>query len=106
MKTLILGLLAVTSVGSFAFPAFSDEVNLQSVQQITTQDGEMNRSYQSSDQSIRSSQNVRRYNTPTNSQGNVQDLYQDSYQMGQDNMTRQTNVQKINTRNNVRPSRY
>jgi hypothetical protein len=64
----------------------------------------MNRSYQSSDQMVQSSRNVRGKNPSVNNQGNVQDLYQDNYQVGRENMTRQTNIQKINTRSNVRPN--
>jgi hypothetical protein len=102
MKNLILGFLTLTTLSSFAVPAFSDEVNLQNVQQVSTQEGDMNRAYQNSSQTIRSSQNSRRGGTIDASSGNVQDLYQDTYQLGEGNMTRQTNIQEIRTRSGYR----
>jgi len=102
MKTLILSLLAVTAVGNLALPAFSDEVNLQSVQQVTTQEGNMNTSYQKNQQKIQSSRGSRQ--TPSDL-GNVQDAYQDTLQEGEGNLTRQTSVQKIKVRNNSRSYR-
>ncbi len=105
MKTLILSLLTVTAVGTLALPAFSYEVNLQSVQQVTTQEGNMNTSYQTSDQNIRSSRYNRGSRQTSIDQGNVQDLYQDNLQVGEENLTLQTNVQKIKVRNNNRSFR-
>ena len=102
MKTLILILLAVTAVGNLALPAFSDEVNLQSVQQVTTQEGNMNTSYQKNQQKIQSSRGSRQDSSDL---GNVQDAYQDTLQEGEGNLTRQTNVQKIKVRNNSRSYR-
>jgi hypothetical protein len=102
MKTLILSLLAVTAVGNLALPAFSDEVNLQSVQQVTTQEGNMNTSYQKNQQKIQSSRGSRQVLSDL---GNVQDAYQDTLQEGEGNLTRQTNVQKIKVRNNSRSYR-
>ena len=102
MKTLILSLLAVTAVGNLALPAFSDEVNLQSVQQVTTQEGNMNTSYQKNQQKIQSSRGS--HQVPSDL-GNVQDAYQDTLQEGEGNLTRQTNVQKIKVRNNSRSYR-
>jgi hypothetical protein len=102
MKTLILSLLAVTAVGNLALPAFSDEVNLQSVQQVTTQEGNMNTSYQKNQQKIQSSRGSRQDSSDL---GNVQDAYQDTLQEGEGNLTRQTNVQKIKVRNNSRSYR-
>lgn len=102
MKTLILSLLAITAVGNLALPAFSDEVNLQSVQQVTTQEGNMNTSYQKNQQKIQSSRGSRQ---DPSDLGNVQDAYQDTLQEGEGNLTRQTNVQKIKVRNNSRSYR-
>ena len=102
MKTLILSLLAVTAVGNLALPAFSDEVNLQSVQQVTTQEGNMNTSYQKNQKKIQSSRGSRQDSSDL---GNVQDAYQDTLQEGEGNLTRQTNVQKIKVRNNSRSYR-
>ena len=106
MKTLILSLLAVTAVGNLALPAFSDEVNIQDTQQVTTQEGNMNRSDQMSEQKIQNSHYSRGVRQPNDTLGNVQGLYQDNLQVGEGNMTRQKSVQEVKVRNNtLRPVR-
>lgn len=94
MKKVIFGLITLTTISAFAVPVKADEVNMQNTQQISTQEGNRNLSYQRSDQSIRSSQNQYRRN-PISNTGSVQDLYQDSYQEGSRNSARQINRQEI-----------
>lgn len=102
MKTLILSLLAVTSVGSLVLPAYSgDQVNIQDVQQVTTQEGNMNRSDQMSEQKIQNSHYNPGSRPSSDNLGNVQGLYQNNLQVGEGNMTRQKSVQEVKVRNNT-----
>lgn len=103
MKKVIFGLLTLTTLTSLAIPVKADEVNMQNTQQMNTQIGDNNRSYQRSEQTIRSSSNKSWYRpNDVNSTGTVQDLYQDSYQEGSRNVGRQVNRQEIETRTRSR----
>ena len=55
MKKIIFALLTLTTVSTLAIPVKADEVNMQNTQQLSTQIGDNNRSYQRSEQNIRSS---------------------------------------------------
>lgn len=101
MKKTILGLLTLTSLSMLIVPAKADEVNMQNVQQMSTQEGDYNRTYQESNQTVRSSRNRERGNDSP-SYGNVQDIYQDSYQRGTRNSARQSNIQEIEMRTRYR----
>ncbi len=102
IKKVVLGLLALTTLGTLAVPAMGDEVNVQNVQQINTQEGDLNRAFQESSQTIRSSRGREASDDVPSSYGNVQDIYQDVYQSGSQNSVRQTNVQKIEMRSRFR----
>jgi hypothetical protein len=99
MRTIFCGLLALTTFGGLAVPALADEVNMQTIQQVNTQDGDLNRSYQGSSQTIRSNRTRVPEQVDSPSYGNVQDTIQDSYQRGTRNTGRQTTIQEIEMRN-------
>lgn len=102
MKKVIFGLLTLTTLTSLAIPVKADEVNMQNTQQMNTQIGDNNRSYQRSEQTIRSSNRNKYGYNRVDSTGNVQDLYQDSYQEGSRNVGRQVNKQEIEMRTRYR----
>ncbi|PSF37234.1 hypothetical protein C7H19_10965 [Aphanothece hegewaldii CCALA 016] len=102
MKKIIFALLTLTTVSTFAIPVKADEVNMQNTQQLSTQIGNNNRSYQRSEQNIRSSAQKRYHHNNINSTGSVQDLYQDSYQEGSRNIGSQVNRQEIEMRTRYR----
>jgi hypothetical protein len=103
MKNILFGLLTVTAIGAFIAPAIADEVMMQNSQQITTQEGNSNRSSQHNSQTIRSSTRNHRTQEIPPSYGGVQDAVQDSYQLGEKNTIQQYNRQEINR--NTRPVR-
>ncbi len=102
MRKVALGLFALTMIGTSAVPALADEVNLQNVQQISTQEGDYNQTFQRSSQTIRSNRSSNQRQVTPSSSGNVQDLLQDAYQSGSRNSGRQTNVQEIEMRSRYR----
>lgn len=109
MKKLILGLLTIAALGTIVAPAHADEANVQTSNQVITQDGEGNTALQRNIQTIRTStRSVSNSNYGRNprsgqgnsDQGNVEDSSQDTYQSGYDNYGQMTNRQRIETRQN------
>lgn len=97
MKKSVIGLLALSTIGLISVPAFADEANVQTSEQVTTQIGDRNTSIQRTNQSNHSSRRGRSENV-----GSVQDSFQDSFQEGNDSKSEQN----VNQRNSNRRSRY
>ena len=95
MKNSVIGLLALSTIGLMSVPAFADEANVQTSEQVTTQIGDRNSSTQRTNQSNYSSRRDRSENV-----GNAQDSFQDSLQEGHDNRNEQT----VNQHNSNRRS--
>ena len=96
MKSSVIGLLALSTIGLMSVPAFADEANVQTSEQVTTQIGDRNSSTQRTNQSNYSNRRDRNENV-----GNAQDSIQDSLQEGHDNQSEQT----VNQHNSNRRSR-
>ena len=96
MKNSVIGLLALSTISFISAPAFADEANIQSAEQVSTQIGDRNTSTQRSNQTKRSDSRGR-----TENLGSAQDSYQDSFQEGNDSESEQA----IDQRNTSRRSR-
>ena len=96
MKSSVIGLLALSTIGLMSLPALADEANVQTSEQVTTQIGDRNSSTQRTNQSNYSNRRDRNENV-----GNAQDSIQDSLQEGHDNQSEQT----VNQHNSSRRSR-
>ncbi len=95
MKKLMFALLTVSAVGFVSLPVMADEgdsVNLQDSTQVTTQQGNHNRSTQGSEQRINETRNG------TGNTGNAQGTFQDNFQEGNRNTSSQRNEQNIRHR--------
>ena len=96
MKNSVIGLLALSTIGLMSVPAFADEANVQTSEQVSTQIGDRNTSTQRTNQSNYSNRRGRSENV-----GSAQDSYQDSFQEGNDSRSEQT----VNQHNSNRRSR-
>ena len=96
MRSSVIGLLALSAIGLISAPAFADEANVQTSEQVNTQIGDRNSSTQRTNQSNYSSRRDRNGNV-----GNAQDSFQDSLQEGNNNRNEQT----VNQHNSNRRSR-
>ena len=96
MKNSVIGLLALSTIGLMSVPAFADEANVQTSEQVSTQIGDRNTSTQRTNQSNYSKRRGRSENV-----GSAQDSYQDSLIEGNDSTSEQT----VNQRNTNRRSR-
>ncbi len=110
MKNVIFGLLSLTTVGLFTFPAIADEVTeqkgdkviMQNSTQSSYQQGYGNESTQESMQ-IHREMNGKKDRKEGGSYGGVQTVDQYQQQVGEKNRIRQTTIQRTEMRN--RPGR-
>ncbi len=106
MKNVIFGLLSLTTVGLFTFPAIADEVTeqkgdkviMQNSTQNSYQQGYGNESTQDSMQ-IHREMNGKKDRKERGSYGAVQTVDQYQQQVGEKNSTRQTTIQQTEKRN-------
>ncbi len=106
MKNVLLGLLSLTTLSVLTIPAIAgeagevtgDKVIIQDSQQYNYQEGSGNTSVQETMQTHRES-NHKKPKKNSGSYGAVQTSVQEGAQFGERNNSRQTNIQRTETRN-------
>ncbi len=100
MKKSIISLLTLSTLAVLSFPAFADNANVQTSDQVSTQVGSFNSTYQDSTQFNHNRNRGRNFDS-----GNAQSSRQDAFSEGNGNWTDQYSNQENINRNGRRRAR-